>query len=184
MASTFEGLKSPWRADGLQGSPSNNGSAQSTTPPSRARCSGSIASNVLPQVAPGSIGDLTKALDALSTERLQRLVDRIEHDPDIEVTVGASRPQCPMVLAGLDPQTATPHGPEHRFAAVWDRCATAEPGWWMPVPSAGRPARRSDVQLLLRTANAVLATRLVREAAAATLYPARTEFLGRSEAKW
>ena len=103
------------------------------------------------------INDLQTALEALSTERLQRLVDRLEQDPDIKVTVGAWRPRCPMVLAGFDPGDPDSNVPERRFAAVWDRFAASEPKWWIPLPRAGRTATRSDVQLLLRRANAALA---------------------------
>ena len=105
-----------------------------------------------------TIDNLQSALEGLSTERLQVLVNRLEQNPDIKVTVGTWRPQCPMVLAGFDPTGAPASLPEHRFAAVWDRFAT-EARWWFPLPSAGRTARRSDVQLLLRQANSVLARR-------------------------
>jgi hypothetical protein len=110
-----------------------------------------------------TIDDLQSALEQLSTERLRRLVDRLERDPDVKVTVGAWRPRCPMVLAGFDPKTADANLPEHRFAAVWDHFASPEAKWWFPLPSTGRAARRSDVQLLLRRANAVLAYRNARE---------------------
>jgi len=108
-----------------------------------------------------TIDDLQAALEGLSTERLQRLVNRLERDPEIKVTVGAWRPQCPMVLAGFDPTHADSNLPEHRFAAVWDRLATPDTRWWLLllIPATGRPARRSDVQFLLRRANAVLAYR-------------------------
>jgi hypothetical protein len=110
-----------------------------------------------------TIDDLQTALEGLSTERLQRLVDRLVQDPDVRVTVGAWRPGCPMVLAGFDPAHAYSNLPEHRFAAVWDRFASSEPRWWIPLPSAGRIATRSDVQLLLRRASAVLAYRATRD---------------------
>ncbi len=109
-----------------------------------------------------TIDDLQIALERLSTERLQRLVDRLERDPDIKVTVGAWRPQCPMVLAGFDPENADSNLPELRFAAVWDRFAAPQARWWVPFPSRVRTARRSDVQLLLRRANFVLARRAER----------------------
>ena len=110
-----------------------------------------------------TIDDLQTALEGLSTERLQRLVDRLVQDPDVKVTVGAWRPRCPMVLAGFDPTHADQNIPERRFAAVWDQFAASEPRWWIPLPSAGRTAIRSDVQLLLRRANAVLAYRAARD---------------------
>ena len=111
-----------------------------------------------------TIRDLQSALDGLPTERLERLVDRLEADPDIKVTVGAWRPQCPMVLAGFDPSHTDPDNPEYRFATVWDRFATPA-RWWMPLRLTGRPACRADVQLLLRRASEVLAHRAAREAA-------------------
>ena len=110
-----------------------------------------------------TIDDLQTTLEGLSTERLQRLVDGLAQDPDIKVTVGAWRPRCPMVLAGFDPRHADSNLPEHRFAAVWDQFAASEPRWWIPPPSAGRIATRSDVQLLLRRASAVLAYRATRD---------------------
>lgn len=114
------------------------------------------------EVSAMTVDDLQTALEGLSTDRLQRLVTRLERDPDVKVTVGAWRPRCPMVLAGFDPRTETPNQPEHRFALVWDHFASSEARWWIPLPSAGRTARRSDVQLLLRRANAVLAYRTAR----------------------
>ena len=112
------------------------------------------------------IDDLQAALDGLSTERLQRLVDHLEREPDIEVSVGTWRPQCPMVLAGFDPQDATSNMPEHWFAAVWDRVAAPDPKRRLRLPFARRTARHADVQLLLRGANAVLAHRDARDAVA------------------
>lgn len=109
-----------------------------------------------------TIDDLQRVLEGLSTERLGRLVDRLEEDPNVKVTVGAWRPSCPMLLAGCDPRTAGANLPEHRFAAVWDQFATTEAKWWLPLPSRARTAQRSDVQLLLRRANAVLAYRSAR----------------------
>ena len=109
-----------------------------------------------------TVDDLQNALERLSTERLQCLVDRLERDRGIKVTVGAWRPQCPMVLAGFTPKDTDSNLPEHRFAAVWDRFATPEGRSWLRLPCAGRAARRSDVQLLLRRANAVLAYRSTR----------------------
>jgi len=109
-----------------------------------------------------SAGDLQNALEGLTTERIQRLVDHLEANPEASVTVGAWRPRCPMVLAGFDPASAHRRAPESRFAAVWDRVAVAQRGrWWQPplflVP--GRVARGGDVRMLLRRANAVLAHR-------------------------
>jgi hypothetical protein len=105
---------------------------------------------------------LAAALADLPTERIQRLVDAIEGDATIKLTVGAWLPGCPMVVAGFDPQ----HGfalecPERRFAAAWDRFAKTERRrLWHPgfVPIA-RFARRADVQALLRAANGMLAAR-------------------------
>jgi len=47
------------------------------------------------------IDDLQTALEQLSSERPQRL----EGDAAVKVAVGASRPHCPMVLAGFDPRS-------------------------------------------------------------------------------
>jgi hypothetical protein len=110
-----------------------------------------------------TLDDLHTALEGLSTERLERLVDRLERDPDIEVTVGAWVPECPMVIAGFDPTCSEANQPEHRFAAVWDHFARSEQKFRIPLRLAGRPARRADVQLLLRRASAVLAYRSARE---------------------
>lgn len=106
--------------------------------------------------------NLQQALEGLSTARLRRLVDRLERDPDVELTIGAWRPQCPMVLAGYDPDGAHSNTPEHLFAGAWDRFAKPDLHWWVPLPLGPRRARRADVQLLLRTANAVLARRTVQ----------------------
>jgi hypothetical protein len=106
--------------------------------------------------------ELRKALDELPTERIQRLVDRLEAAPEPTVTVGFWRPSCPMVLAGFEPATASPNAPETRFAAVWDRTAVARRRrWWSPPAGLipGRVASRADVRLLLRSANGVLAHR-------------------------
>lgn len=107
--------------------------------------------------------DLRRALEGLTSERLQCLVDRLEYDPDIKVTVGAWRPQCPMVLAGFYPLRCSLNAPETRFAAVWDNFARSErQRWRWPIRlrlSYGSVARREDVKVLLRTANAVLAAR-------------------------
>jgi hypothetical protein len=108
--------------------------------------------------------DLHTALEGLATERLQRLVDRLEADPGVKVTVGAWRPLCPMVLAGLDPRATPANAPEVRFAMVWDHFAGVAPRrrWLPPGLFPTRAARRSDVQLLLRSANEVLAERAAR----------------------
>lgn len=106
--------------------------------------------------------DLQTALEGLSTERIQRLVDRLEAEPDIEVTVKAWRPQCPMVLAGFEPLTEPANAPEQRFAAVWDRFARPERRHRLPMPwdvGSAHVACRTDVQRLLHRANAVLAVR-------------------------
>ena len=110
-----------------------------------------------------TVDDLQTAVDGLSTERLTRLVDRLERDPDVKVTVGASRLACPMVLAGFNPQRAEADQPEHRFAVVWDQFARSEARSWIRLRRPRRTARRADVQLLLRRANAVLAYRSVRD---------------------
>jgi hypothetical protein len=109
-----------------------------------------------------SAEELQKALGLLATERIQRLVDRLEAKPEVACTVGSWRPGCPMVLAGFDPRTASPSAPETRFAAVWDRVAVARRERWWSLPLSfgpGRVACRADVRLLLRTANSVLAQR-------------------------
>jgi hypothetical protein len=106
--------------------------------------------------------DLTTALEGLSTERIQRLVDRLEREPDIKVTVRAWRPQCPMVLAGFEPLTEPANAPEQRFAAVWDRFARPERRHRLPLPwdlASAQVACRTDVQRLLHQANGVLAAR-------------------------
>jgi len=112
-----------------------------------------------------TIDDLQTALEGLSTQRLQRLVDRLAQDPDTKVTVGAWRPRCPMVLAGFDPRDVDLdlNLPEHRFAVVWDQFAASEPRWRIPLPLAARIATRPDVQLLLRRASSVLAYRAARD---------------------
>lgn len=105
---------------------------------------------------------LAAALADLPTERIQRLVDAIEGDATIKLTVGAWLPGCPMVAAGFEPQHGfAPDCPERRFAAAWDRFAKTERRrLWHPgfVPIA-RFARQTDVQALLRAANGVLAAR-------------------------
>jgi hypothetical protein len=108
-----------------------------------------------------AIADLQDALEGLASERLQRLVDRLEHDPGIAVTVGSWLPHCPMVLAGFDPARGEPDCPEQQFAAVWDRFAAPRPRrrWRALVWPAPQHARRADVQFLLRAASATLATR-------------------------
>jgi hypothetical protein len=110
-----------------------------------------------------SAEELQQALANLATERIQRLVDRLEAKPEVTCTVGAWRPSCPMVLAGFDPRTASPSSPETRFAAVWDRVAVARRERWWSLPlrrfGPGRVACRADVRLLLRAANGVLAHR-------------------------
>lgn len=103
--------------------------------------------------------DLQQALEGLGTERLQRLVDGLARDPDVKLTIGAWRPQCPMVLAGFNPSTAASNTPEHRFAGAWDRFAKPEARRWVLLPAGRRTARQADVQFLLRTASAVLARR-------------------------
>ncbi|HEY1775465.1 MAG TPA: hypothetical protein VGG41_04830 [Solirubrobacteraceae bacterium] len=106
---------------------------------------------------------LRSALAQLPVERLQRLVDALERDPDVALTVGSWRPQCPMVLAGFDPDNAAADAPERVFAAAWDAFATAEPRRRRRLPwCSTRVARRADVQCLLRCANATLAARHAR----------------------
>jgi hypothetical protein len=109
--------------------------------------------------------DLKIALEGLSTERIQRLADRLEREPEIEVTVKAWRPQCPMVLAGFEPLTEPANAPEQRFAAVWDRFARPERRHRLPLPwdlASTQVACRADVQRLLHQANGVLAARSAR----------------------
>ncbi len=108
---------------------------------------------------------LEEAPKGLNTLRLQRLVDRLERDPDVELTIGAWRPQCPMVLAGFTPDSAANDTPEPSFAGAWDRFAQPERRWGVRLTRSGHKARRSDVQLLLRMANAVLARRAPEAAA-------------------
>ncbi len=106
--------------------------------------------------------DLQRALEGLSTERIRRLADRLEEAPDREVTVGAWAPRCPMMLAGFDPAAAATYTPEQYFEDTWNRFALPAPTpWWtVPVPlSAGRAARRADVQQLRRATHCVLAAR-------------------------
>ncbi len=105
---------------------------------------------------------LAAALADLSTARVQRLVDVIERNADIQFTVGAWLPNCPMVAAGFEPERGyAAHCPERRFAAAWDRFAKPERRrLWVPgfVPAV-RYARQRDVQALLRAANELLASR-------------------------
>ena len=108
--------------------------------------------------------DLEGGLEGLSTERLLRLVDCLEKDPDVELTIGAWRPLCPMVLAGFNPDGASSNTAENRFASAWDRFAKPQWRWRTLVAPARRIARRSDVQVLTRTANGVLARRASRDA--------------------
>ena len=115
-----------------------------------------------------TIADLQGALESLSSERLQLLVDRLERDPGVKLTIGAWRPQCPMVFAGFEPIGAPRNAPEYRFAAVWDRLARAERPRRLPFPwdfGAKRVASRADVQRLLHGANHVLARRASRVSA-------------------
>ena len=102
--------------------------------------------------------DLTAALNGLSTARLQRLADALDRDPEATVTVGAWRPQCPMVLAGYDPLNGAADDPEDRFAHAWDRFAAPACRWRL-LPRLGGDARCGDVQALRRLTNAVLAAR-------------------------
>jgi len=109
-----------------------------------------------------TVADLQSALESLSSERLELLVDQLERDPAVKLTIGAWRPQCPMVLAGFEPIGAPRNAPEYRFAAVWDRLANAERQRRLPVPwdfGAKRVACRADAQRLLHGANHVLARR-------------------------
>jgi hypothetical protein len=108
--------------------------------------------------------DLRTALEGLRSERIQRLLDRLEKDREAKVNVCACGPHGPMLLAGYRPRTEALQAPEIRFAEVWDRFATPEPqskrlSW---RSSAARQTQRCDVQRLLRTANAVLAGRTAR----------------------
>ncbi len=107
--------------------------------------------------------DLEAAVEGLPTERIRRLLDGLERDPEVKLCVGAWWPQCPMVLAAFDPRTAAADPPEARFAAAWDRLATPGSRWqaWIsPVGlCAGRVACRADVELLIRVGNQTLARR-------------------------
>lgn len=106
---------------------------------------------------------LSRALEALSDQRLRQLVGRLERVPDVEVTVGAWRPQCPMVLAGFDPGGTAINTPEERFAFAWDNFATP-PGDALPQRNPGQPtswpARRSETRALLRAAQRELRSRV------------------------
>lgn len=112
------------------------------------------------------IPSLETALESLPTPRIQRLVNRLELDPELEVTVGGWWPQCPMTLAGYEARqdaAGCQFGPEHRFAIAWDHFAQREHRrWWHSVINTPYRARRSDVQALLRMANATLAHRAGR----------------------
>jgi len=123
--------------------------------------------------------DLRAALEGLPTERLTRLVDGLENTPAPKLTVASWRPLCPMLLAGFDPEAGAADAPERRFADVWDYLAGARPrGHWLPrLPGTRLVARRRDVQLLLRTASAVLAARSYEQTSSTT---ARRELGDRS----
>lgn len=103
------------------------------------------------------------ALKGLPTSRIQRLVDELEADPDVEVTVCGWWPQCPMTLAGYQYLQSTIEcnsGPERQFAVAWDHFAQRESKrWWHTIVDTPHRARRGDVQALLRAANEVLASR-------------------------
>jgi hypothetical protein len=119
--------------------------------------------NVKEQAMPPETFALEAALQELSTRRLTRLAARLESTPDVKLSVGSWWPQCPMVLAGFDPRHASPAAPEHHFAAVWDQIAVGRPRWrWLSFPGGPLIARTSDVQLLIRTVNSVLAARHAR----------------------
>lgn len=105
-----------------------------------------------------NVNDLQDALELLSTPRIERLVNELEADPNVALTVGAWA-RCPMVLAGFNPASGHLASPERVFAATWDRVARTATPWWVPYPWRTRLARREDVQALLRTANVVLANR-------------------------
>lgn len=115
------------------------------------------------------------ALRALPTYRIQRLVDRLEHNPDTNVTACGWLPQCPMTLAGYPPNSLW-SGPEQRFAVAWDRFAVREhQRWWHKMVKTPHQARRCDVQALLRMANELLAQRAAAQfavAPASTVAPA------------
>jgi hypothetical protein len=113
--------------------------------------------------------ELQTALDGLPSERIQRLVDRLEQHPRAEVSACARGRRGPLTLAGYERRTDALETPETDFALAWDRLAGPEPlirrrrprlSWRLSAPPA---ARRSDVQLLLRTANAVLAKRVAQD---------------------
>lgn len=107
-----------------------------------------------------TLDELEAALDDLSTARLGRLVDALESEPDVKLTIGSWRPLCPMVLAGFVPNDDPAGAPEHRFASVWDRFARPEPFWWIRSPMLTLSARRRDIQLLMQSANSVLARKI------------------------
>jgi hypothetical protein len=110
-----------------------------------------------------AVRTVSRAVEALSDQRLRRLVERLERQPDVEVTVGAWRPQCPTVLAGFDPGGPALNTPEERFALAWDNFATP-PGDASLRRKAGqpasRPARRPDMRALLQAAQRALPSRV------------------------
>jgi hypothetical protein len=119
-----------------------------------------------------ALGLLHSAIRGLSTDRITTLVERLENDPTIMLTVGSWRPRCPMTLAGFDPATAPEDAPEKRFATVWDRVAERRRhGLWRS--SRGSVARRESVQALLRLSNMVLAERAADGAGHRSLTPSR-----------
>jgi hypothetical protein len=119
--------------------------------------------------APMAADELQTALDGLPSERIQRLVDRLEQHPRAEVSAFARGRRGPLTLAGYERRTDALETPETDFALAWDRLAGPEPvgqrrrsrlSWRF---SAAPTARRSDVQLLMRAANAVLAKRIAQD---------------------
>jgi hypothetical protein len=107
---------------------------------------------------------LYTALDGLGSERLQRLADRLEGEPDVSVAVGRLSPLSPMVLAGVDLGGAGPDASEAHFADIWECLAVVQRRGVRRIlgSRAAGAARRSDVQMLLRTVNTVLAERTAR----------------------
>lgn len=113
--------------------------------------------------------ELQTALDGLDSERIQRLVDLLEQHPKGKVSACARGRRGPLTLAGYERRTDASQTPETDFALAWDRLAGPAPvrrrrRSWLSWRFAASPAaRRSDVQLLLRTANAVLAKRVAQD---------------------
>lgn len=74
-----------------------------------------------------TITTLRQRLQGLPTERLQRLADRLGSEPDRKVTVAAWRLQCPMVLAGYDPELHSGETLEYRFTTRRPALVASDP---------------------------------------------------------